>query len=190
MDETHASTDDEGTLAERARRGDQGAKADLLAAYRQRLVRFCHGYLGRSEDAEDAAQDVLAKLLAAPWPQGKFRPWLFCVARNHCLNLERRVRGSPVDYRGAFTTSHLPSPHTGPATALGRHERDRRLAEAMQSLSRQHSEVLFLRYFEELERDEIAAVLGVTAAAVKSRLAHARRELFRRLGPQGMDEMG
>ena len=58
----------ETTLERRARDGDSTAAAQLLEAARDDLVRFCYRYLGNVEEAEDAAQNVVAAILARPWP--------------------------------------------------------------------------------------------------------------------------
>ena len=67
------SRDDEATLAASARDGDQEAAVRLCERYRDSLVSFCFRYLHNDSDAEDAAQDVLAKVALADG-KGAFRP--------------------------------------------------------------------------------------------------------------------
>ncbi|MEZ5962463.1 MAG: RNA polymerase sigma factor [Planctomycetota bacterium] len=175
-------------LESRARAGDRAAASALLARHRERLVHFCRRYVGSEVAAEDAAQDVLTKMLALEaWPQGSLRAWLYRVARNHCLNSVRDGRHARAMVDGLARASELLSPRTGPRTAAVRLEDSDRLWQAIASLSKEHAEVLFLRYFDELSRDEIASVLDVDASIVKSRLARARQELADRIERQQRD---
>lgn len=172
----------------RARSGDRHAIAQMLEEYRPRLVGLCRGYLRHAHDAEDAAQDVSAKLLtmmtAGPGPEGSLRAWLYSVARNHCLNLLRRDRISPIDNIAVASSQYL-SQRTGPATGAARAEHRLRLHLAMASLAPELAEVLFLRYFESLKRSEIATILGISDSSVKWRLNKARSELGKRIGDSG-----
>ncbi|MCB9881322.1 MAG: sigma-70 family RNA polymerase sigma factor [Planctomycetes bacterium] len=186
----HDSTtrvDDAAELEARARAGDRAAIAELLEDYRPRLVGLCRGYLRQPQDAEDAAQDVATKLLTqmmVTWPSGSLRAWLYSVARNHCLNMLRRDRVSPVQNIVLASSMHM-SQQTGPATGVARAESRLRLQTAMASLDPDLTEALFLRYFEALKRSEIAEILDISEASVKWRLTKARTELARRLGEDG-----
>ncbi len=62
VDSNPSSQTGELELEERARSGDQAARARLLAHSRDDLTRFCYRYLGNVHESEDAAQDVLVTL--------------------------------------------------------------------------------------------------------------------------------
>ena len=51
------------TLVARLRAGEADAGELLTSLYRDSMVRFCWGYLGNLDDAEDAVQDVFVKVL-------------------------------------------------------------------------------------------------------------------------------
>ena len=165
-------------LEARARSGDQAAMAKLLDRSRDDLTRFCYRYLGNVHEAEDAAQDVLVSLAERKsWPEGSFRAWLFRIARNRCLDLIRHRRGGRVGIGSFLGDSRLPSPRTGPRTALLRQEEQEALRRQLTLLSPDQAEVLMLRYFEGLSRKEIAEILEVAESVVKSRLFAGAREL-------------
>ena len=83
------SRDDEATLVASARDGDQEAAMRLCERYRDSLVSFCFRYLNNDSDAEDAAQDVLAKVaLADDWPTGSFRAWLLPIGQESLAGLQ------------------------------------------------------------------------------------------------------
>ena len=176
-----ASLDDEVLIA-RARDGDNGAVGELMARSREAVVRFCLRYLGDPHEAEDAAQDVLAQVASGSrWPEGAFRPWLYRMARNRCLDLLKARRGGRVGAGPLVRDSRWPSPRTGPRTALLRDERRERIRGLVAAMPEPHREVLILRYFEDLSRGEIAQVLGLPVSLVKSRLFEARQKLKERL---------
>ena len=110
------------TLVDRLRAHAPGASDELIAEYRPAIVRFAYGYLGDSAAAEDAAQDVLVKALGATSTTDAIRPWLYRIARNHCLNQIRnqRVRGEEsLPERPTFADSR-----TGHLTRLVRMENE------------------------------------------------------------------
>ena len=137
----------------------------VYAAYGASLYRFCLVQLGDPADAEDALQEVFCKRLyrapGFPSPEQE-RRWLFRVAVNQCrdeLRRRRRMAGPlPED---------LPAPQV---TDLGLWERVAALPEKQRT-------VVHLHYAEGYSVQEIAEVLGVTASAVKMRLARARAAL-------------
>ncbi len=163
-------------LVEKLRGGDPGAGPLLDELYRDVLFRCCWGYLGSTEEAEDAVQDVCFKVLSAKQVPDHFRPWLYRVARNHCLNVlrsrGRRVRGQQLP-----AASQLGVALTGQLTRLANQEFQSRLRELVSDLSDAQREVLRLRYVEGLSRGEIAEVLELEESVVKSRLFEGLKRL-------------
>lgn len=163
-------------LVSRLCAGDSGAVALLDSLYRDAMIRFCWGYLGRMEEAEDALQDVWYKVFTAKDIPRSFRPWLYKVARNHCLNM-LRDRGRHKDRHAIPAASQLKESLTGHLTKLVREERRSKLDDVVQSLPESQREVLRLRYVEELSRGEIAEVLDLPESVVKSRLFEGLKRL-------------
>lgn len=164
------------SLIARLRAKDPDAAAELSRLYREALLRFCWGYLGRLEEAEDAVQDISCKILSAKDIPDAFRPWLYKVARNQCLNAlrhqARHYEGQPLP--GA---SQVYEVLTGQLTQLVRKEARSNLAEMVQSLEESQREVLRLRYVEDLSRTEIAEVLDLPESVVKSRIFEGLKKL-------------
>lgn len=164
------------TLVSTLRESDPEAGALLDELYRDALVRFCWGYLGQVEEAEDAAQDVCYKVLTATRIPDGFRPWLYKIARNHCLNLLRN-RARRKDGVELPAASHLDGLLTGHLTRLVQKEQRDRVGELVRSLQESQREVLRLRYVEDLTRAEIAVVLEISESLVKSRLFEGLKRL-------------
>ena len=144
--------------------------------YRVALVRFCWGYVGSVEEAEDAVQEIFLNVVGAEVVPDSFRPWLYKVARNHCLN-RVRDRGGRKGDRTLADASQVYTALTGHLTRLARDEERLRLVELVQALAEEHREVLRLRYVEDLSRSEIAEVLELPESVVKSRLFEGMRKL-------------
>lgn len=173
--DSHLTGLDEAQLEARAREGDRRACGRLLDLVRDELVRFCYRYLGNLDEAEDAVQDVLAAMVDRAWPAGNYRAYLFRAARNRCLDLAKPRRGGQV---GSFVLdSRLQSPNTGPRTAALRKEEQEQLQQHFAALSRNHAEILALRYLDGMPRREIAKILEIPPSLVKSRLREAMKAL-------------
>jgi RNA polymerase sigma-70 factor (ECF subfamily) len=53
---------------------------------------------------------------------------------------------------------------------------------AIERLHPQHREVIYLRYYEELDYDKISEILGIPIGTVKSRIARAKEEIMKNIG--------
>ena len=157
------------------RDGDDGAAALLEQLYRERIVRFCCGYLATRDAAEDAAQDIFVLVLQAQAVPDRFGPWLYRLARNHCLNvLRNRGRRGETSLPSNFD---LAATLSGQLTRAARREDRERLERAIASLPTEQSEALRMRYLESLSRDDIADILDVPVSTVKSRLFEGLKQL-------------
>lgn len=172
----------------RLRTGHSDAPLMLNQMYRDALLRFCWGYLGNLEEAEDALQEISYKVITAAEIPDHFRPWLYRVARNHCLNLLRERQNRRDD--GAMPpASLLGESLTGHLTRLVRDEMKAKVNELVLRLPDSMREVLRLRYVEDLSRAEIANVLEISESAVKTRLFEGLRKLKDLAGEGGDSEV-
>jgi RNA polymerase sigma-70 factor (ECF subfamily) len=145
-------------------------------AERESLVRFCSGYLGNRDEAEDAAQEVLGRAIALEGQIADRPTWLRRTARNHCLNL-LRTRRRRRDGERLPTDPPFARSLAGPLTRMAGAERERAVRDAVAALTDEQREALWLRYGENLPRAEIAAILDVEESVVKSRLHEALEKL-------------
>ena len=171
--------DPDGTLAERAARGDRSAFAEIVAAHQARVARLAWRLLGWSHDIEDVVQDVfVAALEHLPGFRGdsSLATWLTAIAVNKCRSARRRrllrLRfASPGPGRAGRDAGEAPD------SGLLRRERHRRVRRAVRGLPRRLREVVVLRYLEEMPIEQIAKVLSISPGAVGSRLHRARLRL-------------
>ena len=136
-----------------------------LARWRAPLVRFARGYLALRE-AEDGVQEVLARALASDELVDP-RAWLYRSLRNHCLDL-RRVRARRPDATPLASTLEPCADATRVLSRLVRAEEQAEVGRWLARLPDMEREALLLRYVEELSREEIARVLDVPPATVKT----------------------
>ena len=172
-------------LVQRAAGGDVGAFEMLVRRYQLRVVRLCVRMLKDRQAAEDAAQDVF---LMAWRSMGRFRgdakfsTWLYRIATNHCLRELRRRQAPTVELpEGLAATEGIPHLEAEAAEGLAA------VGAAIGRLSLEQRVPLLLREVEGLPYDQIAEVLGVSVAAVKSRIYRARVEVARDLAARNGD---
>lgn len=163
-------------LLRELRSGSARAATHFDRLCRDALVRFCWGYLGDTAEAEDAVQEITYKILTAENLPDRFRPWMYRVARNHCLNA-LRDRARRRDRVELPTDPRVRASMTGNLTRLVRDEQKEAVIEMVQQLPEAQREVLRLRYVEGLSRGEIAEVLDVAENLVKSRLFEGLQKL-------------
>jgi RNA polymerase sigma-70 factor, ECF subfamily len=172
-------------LVERASGGDVGAFEVLVRRYQLPIIRLCVGMLGDRHAAEDAAQDVFFSVWRS---MGRFRrdaqfsTWLYRIATNQCL---RDIRRRPA--QTAQLPEDLPATEGSPHRELEAAEGHATVSAAVGRLSGEQRAALLLREVEGLSYDQIAEVLGVSMAAVKSRIYRARTDLARDLGNRDLD---
>lgn len=146
--------------------------ADLFAEYHQSLVRMLYRRTGDRDRAEEIAQEVFARAVAAP-PRNP-RPWLFAVALN--LVREEGRRAVRQDRRLVLYKAEQPEAFEGPDETLDRGERIALVRSALDTLTERDREALLLKA-EGFNYEDIAATLGLAPGAVGTTLSRARRRL-------------
>ncbi len=159
-------------IVERARRGDVGAYEELVRRYSQMAFRAAYLVTGNAADAEDAAQDAFVSAwrgLPRFRAGAPFRAWLLTIVGNAARNRRRSAgRRAAVEVR-AGTAGTPVSPESAVMAAEERAE----LLRALARLDGADREVVACRHLLELSVEETAAILGVAAGTVKSRLHRA-----------------
>lgn len=144
------------------------------AVYRQ-LIRAC----GNREDAEDVLVEALLKAyrnLGQLRDSAAFRSWLAQIGRRVCWQLKQREALLPIMQLSAMEAegTELESEADAPDVQTARQEMKQLLLHAVESLPRPERAVYELRDLEEVSGEETAARLGLSLAAMKSRLYRAR----------------
>ena len=138
-------------------------------------------YFTRRTDSE-SARDGAAEVFLIAWrriddvpPGDAAIRWLYATARRVLANQRRtRARQGRLVYRLKTSTGN---PEPGPETVVVRREQDRLVMEALDHLAPDDREILRLTVWEELPRDEVAAMLGCSRHAANQRVHRASRRL-------------
>ncbi|WP_280401854.1 RNA polymerase sigma factor [Nocardia carnea] len=162
-----------------AQSGDEASIAALVSGTHPHVQRFAFSLCASSQDAEDAAQEallVLFRKVGTLRAASALASWLFRIVRNECL---RRVR--TVSRQDELATEVItPSAED---EVLGRLEIER-VATAIASLPADQRRVLIMRDVQGLPGSAVAESVGLSTAAMKSRLHRARAAVRADLGMQ------
>ena len=147
-------------------------EAHGAAVYRLALCR-----MQNPADAEDVYQDVFLRLLqqTADWDDKHMKAWLIRATLNRCADLHRFRLRRPV-----LALEDIPE------LARPGDDRAEELWDAVARLPEKLRTAVHLHYAEGYSTEEIAALLGVPAATVRTRLHRARHQLKDLLG--GIDD--
>ncbi|HMA34570.1 MAG TPA: sigma-70 family RNA polymerase sigma factor [Chloroflexia bacterium] len=174
---------EEDDLIRRAQGGDPLAFRRLVETYAPLAARTARAYLPDRVQAEDAVQEAwLDAWRSLPRFQAgrPFRPWLLTLVANRCRMSARRGR-SRWPLAGAWSPPAADG-EAAEAHAL-RAAGDPELQAALATLRADQQQVLALRYYADLELDEIARLTNTPLGTVKSRLHRALRSLRAQLAP-------
>ncbi len=163
-----------------------GSLDAFLADVGARAFRFAELGLRQRDDALDAVQDAMMKMLAyRDRPATEWTPLFWSILRSRIVDLQRRrtfrLRWlAPQHHADAETidwadSSPDPARHHDGRQAWGR------IAEALRGLPRRQREAFTLRVFEELDVASTAQAMGCGEGSVKTHLSRAREALQRQL---------
>ena len=172
----------DGELAGLALAGRQAAYSALLRRHRDTVFRIARASCGDEDGALDITQQSFISAFAALGrydPARPFAHWIARIALNKCRDRARRMK-----LRALFSFAlpedqepGLPDPSVGADDALAARQELARTMAAIARLPAAQREVLVLRGVEGMGEADVAALLGITAKAVETRLYRARRRL-------------
>jgi RNA polymerase sigma-70 factor, ECF subfamily len=178
-------------LVDQARGGDLEAFSELVRRYERRVYRTARHIVQNDEDAEDVLQEAMLKAfehLDSFQGNSKFYTWLVRIAVNESLmKLRKRKSDRTVSLDESIETDEEPIVREiavwedNPEQRYSQTELREILDKAIDSLKPIFRTVFILRDVEELSTEETAEILGLSIAAVKSRLLRARLQLRERL---------
>jgi RNA polymerase sigma-70 factor (ECF subfamily) len=151
------------------------------AIYRQ-MLRVC----GNREDAEDVLIEALLKAYGSMdqlRDSASFRAWLAQIARRVCWQLKEHERLLPLMQLSDLEDAghELADPAAVPEQAAATAQMRKMLMDAVAQLKPELRAVYELRDLEEVPGDEVAARLGISLTAMKSRLHRSRSILRERM---------
>ena len=173
-------------LLSEARCGSRRSMGRLAVIVRERLYPFVFRTTLDHDLTEDVLQETLLTMVgqvACLRDKNRFWPWVFRIAWSKLQDNLRRRR-----YQSSGKTSFLQNQsyeiraHSGNLLDATIHaERLQQLSEVLEQLSRQHRDILRLRYYEQLPYAEIAALTRTTPQKARARFHRAKKYLKDRM---------
>jgi RNA polymerase sigma-70 factor, ECF subfamily len=180
------ATSDE-VLIQRIAGGDRLAMQVLFARHHVRVYRFVLRLVRNEATAEDLISDVFLDV----WRQaGRFEgraqvsTWLLSIARFKALSVMRRRTDEELDEETAEAIEDLSDT---PDVSLEKKDKSAVLRKCLEVLSADHREIIDLVYYHEKSVEEVAEIVGIPEATVKTRMFYARKKLAEALKAAGIE---
>ena len=180
------ATSDE-VLIQRIAGGDRLAMQVLFARHHVRVYRF----VLRLVRNESTAEDLISEVFLDVWRQaGRFEgratvsTWLLAIARFKALSALRRKTETELDEE---TAEAIEDTADTPDVTLEKKDKSEALRKCLSVLSPDHREIIDLVYYHEKSVEEVAAIVGIPEATVKTRMFYARKKLGELLKQRGID---
>ena len=175
---TETFSDD--VLIRRIANADQLAMRMLFTRHRVAIYRW----LLRLTHDEALAEDLLSDVFLDVWRKAvsfegrsSVSTWLLAIARHKALSARRRRTHVERDVGLDEFASAVADPADNPELVLQKKDRDDLLRRSLARLSPEHGEVIDLTYYHGKSIKEIAEIVGINEATVKSRTFYARKRL-------------
>jgi RNA polymerase sigma-70 factor (ECF subfamily) len=180
------TTSDEELIA-RIAGGDQLAMQALFVRHHLRVYRFVLRLVRNQATAEDLISEVFLDV----WRQaGKFEgrsavsTWMLSIARFKALTSLRRRTEEDLDDE---TAERIEDQSDDPEATLAKKDKGAVLRRCLTALSTEHREIIDLVYYHEKSVEEVAEIVGIPEATVKTRMFYARKKLSRLMKERGID---
>jgi len=174
---TARETSSDEMLIRRIAGGDQLAMRTLFGRHRVPLYRWLLRLVGDEALAEDLLSDVFLDVwrqAASFQARSSVSTWLLAIARYKALSARRRRTDLELDEKIAVEVA---DPADDPEVVLQKKTRAELLRHSLAQLSPEHGEVIDLVYFHGKSVKEVAEIVGIAEATVKTRMFYARKKL-------------
>lgn len=182
------ATSDE-MLLEKIATGDRTAMHTLYARHNVRVYRFVLRMLRDSTAAEDLVSQVFLDVWrSASQFEGRSQvsTWLLSIARFKALTALRQRKHEDIDQDDVM---QIADQADTPEASLDRSRTSAILRACVARLSPAHREIVSLVYYHEKSVEEVAQLIGIPAATVKTRMFYARKQLAEFLKSAGIDSL-
>lgn len=193
----HAVEVEDDALILRIQDGDNEAFEILVNRYRGALVGFFIKNVRDRELSEDLAQETLLRVYKQAWnylPRGKFRGWMYRIARNLIIDSFRRrshdalvkassSRGADPEYD---PLNLVPGDLMAPDACASQHELARIVDEELSKIPEEQRLTFTLHHYSGLTLSEVADVMETSVPTSKSRLRLTREKLSEALQRRGV----
>lgn len=158
---------------------------DIYRTHHRRVFHLCRYLLNSPDAAEDAAHEVFLRAQSRISQYDESLPlssWLSGIASNYCIDMLRRRNTEKRLFEDESSEMLEPaSVAPGPLVNLLSAEQSRNARTALSALPNKYRVPLVLAYFNELNYDEIASILGVSRNQVATLIFRGKQQLREKL---------
>ncbi len=173
------TSSDEALLNHYQSSGDLQVLGILYSRYTELVYGVCLKYFRQEEQASDAVMDIFEELIskAKKYEVDKFRPWLYVLAKNHCLmRLRKAGQNLTVSFDPGLMYS-LEFSHPETEAPSDREIILKKLENCVDALPEQQKECIRLFYFDDRSYKDISDGLNIDLNVVRSHIQNGRRNL-------------
>ena len=184
---TSAAQQSDRELVERVAKGDRAAVRLLFMRHHARVYRFAARQTGSDMMADDIANEVFLELWRqAPAFEGRSEvsTWLLGIARFKALSALRKKK---EEWIGDDDAAAIPDTADTPEVAVMKDDKATALRGMVNGLPEEHRTVIDLAYYHAKSVAEIAGILSIPVATVKTRMFYARKKLGEALKAAGFE---
>lgn len=172
--ETRKMTDEQ--LAKAVKQGSSPAMGELYSRYYLLVFNKCLSFAKNTDDASDMAQDIMIRVfekLKSFKGDAKFSTWLYAVTFNFCTDRSRKAKGkffSSIEVQ--YDLVDHSEARLQEALILG--QKEEYASWALAQIEVEDQQLLMMKYQQNKSIQELQAIYGLSASAVKMRLLRAR----------------
>ncbi len=169
-------------LVSKAQKGDFQAFEELVLIYKKRVFSFAYYHVRNKADAEDISQEVFWRLfnyIKKYDVKRKFFSWIYAIEMNVIKSFFQKNKNRTVELTENFINSIIFNDNS-----LLSVDDKLFLFKAMEEISEDEKNILFLKYMDDLSIKEISETLEITEENVKVRIYRAKEKLQKIIGGQ------
>jgi len=180
---------DEHDLIRRVQDGDEGAFAQIMTLYKDRIVNYLYQFTGDYQKAVELSQETFVRVY---FKANKYRPiaplssWIYTIASNLAKTEAKRTQRMAT-----VSIEDVPNHY-----AAGTYYEDpqdpgliRNLREALEALHPRYRIPVVLKDMEGFSQEEIARIINRPVGTVKARISRGREQLKKRLEKAVQDKV-
>lgn len=168
--------------------GDDDALCEIVEEYKDGLILYINGFVRDIYASEDLMIDTFYKLITKKpriREDGRFKMWLYTVARNTALDYLRRRKHDAVRLDESAEEKLDDGLDLERSYING--ERKSAVSEAMKKLSPDYSQILWLLYFEDFSPADAAKIMKKSMRQIRNLTYRAKQSLKNELLKEGFE---
>ncbi|MFO7644801.1 MAG: sigma-70 family RNA polymerase sigma factor [Desulfosarcina sp.] len=169
------SVDSDELLVQATGKGDLKSFEQIVTRHQTWAWKISYRFIGNEEDALDIVQEAFLRLLEASGryrPSAAFRTYFYRIISRLCLDRGKKKQPLLLE-----TIPDAADPRPDVSDAMIKHEAVLAVRTALGTLPANQRMAIVLRYYEDLNYEEIASAMETTPKAVERLLARGREQL-------------